>query len=109
MPACLPCSHLASGLEKALCANCHGDGRFCQGRLLQGRAKIFATLNINGKDVPMNAEAFGNYVCSNYRNLNFMWTGQFAHYPDHPVMAEVLGRLKDGLEEVSCEYMDLHE
>ena len=57
----------------------------------------------------MNAEAFGNYVCSNYRNLNFMWTGQFAHYRDHHVMAEVLGRLKDGLDEVSCEYIDLHE
>ncbi len=57
----------------------------------------------------MNAEAFGNYVCSNYRNLNFMCTGQFANYHDHPVMAEVLGRLKDGLDEVSCECIDLHE
>ena len=38
-----------------------------------------------------------------------MWTGQFAHYRDHPVMAEVLGRLKDGLEEVSCECIDLRE
>ncbi len=44
------------------------------------QSKIVATLNINGKNVPMNAEAFGNYVCSNYRNLNFMWTEQFAHY-----------------------------
>ena len=57
----------------------------------------------------MNADVFGKYVCSNYRNLNFMWTGQFANYRDHHVMAEVLGRLKDGLEEVSCEYIDLHE
>ena len=73
------------------------------------QSKIVATLNINGKNVPMNAEAFGNYVCSNYRNLNFMWTEQFAHYRDHHVMAEVLGRLKDGLDEVSCEYIDLHE
>ena len=73
------------------------------------QSKIVATLNINGKDVPMNAEAFGNYVFSNYINLNFMWTGQFAHYCDHHVMAEVLGRLKDGLDEVSCEYIDLHE
>ena len=57
----------------------------------------------------MNAEVFGKYVCSNYRHLNFKWTGQFAHYRDLPVMAEVLGRLKYGLDEVSCEYIDLHE
>lgn len=29
------------------------------------QSKIVATLHINGKNVPMNAEEFGNYVFSN--------------------------------------------
>lgn len=62
-----------------------------------------------GNQVPLTAEQFGNYVAKNYGTYNFMFKQSFFDYHDSHIMNDVRAKLKAGLDEVSCDYIDRFE
>ena len=57
----------------------------------------------------LTASGFGQYVAQNYEQLYFSFYDAFAAYHQNHIMAPILAKLKEGLDEVSCSYIDYHE
>ena len=76
-------------------------------RLAYAEAKV-AQLNNNGQVTLVTAAQLGHFVKANYSNLYHPWALGFREYQRHHVMAEVEDKLKAGLDELSCDYIDHH-
>ena len=62
-----------------------------------------------GKLTPVTAAQFGHYVKAHYSKLYHSWGKNFQEYQRNHVMADVLAKLKAGLDGLSCEYVEQHE
>lgn len=63
----------------------------------------------DGRNVPLTAEQFGSFVLENYNFCHFQWVDDFAKYREAHAMGPVLAKLKAGMDEVSCDYVDRSE
>ena len=63
----------------------------------------------DGRDVPLTAEQFGDFVLDHYNFCHFQWVEDFAKYREAHAMGPVLAKLKAGMDEVSCDYVDRSE
>ena len=70
---------------------------------------IVANIIENNQMISLNAEQFGNYVVSHYETFNFPLLKNFVDYRENQVMAQRLASLKEGMDEISCAYIDHHE
>lgn len=80
--------------------------------LAQQREKLRFTPHIrksDGRSIPLTAAQFGNFVLERYNSCSFYWTEDFAAYRDSHAMGPILERLKSGMDEVSCDYVDRTE
>lgn len=51
-------------------------------------------------------EQFGAYVLEHYSACDFPWAADFARYRDAHAMEPLMAKLKAGMDEVSCDYLD---
>lgn len=63
----------------------------------------------NGNKVGLNAEELGRFVIENYATYDFMFKQNFFDYQDTHAMAPIRAKLKEGLDAVSCDYIDRFE
>lgn len=61
-----------------------------------------------GHTTPVTAAQFGHFVKDHYSKLFHPWALDFQEYQRQHVMAEVVDKLKAGLDELSCHYIDHH-
>ena len=62
----------------------------------------------NGQAKAMNVAEFGQHVLDNYSVLQSGWSAEFRKYHQTHNMEEVLAKLKEGMDGISCAYVDRH-
>lgn len=71
---------------------------------------IVANISTPQGTVALNAQQFGLYVRDKYLSLHpFMFAQSFIDYRSKHFMAELVTKLKAGMDEVSCDYVDFME
>lgn len=64
------------------------------------------TTDAQGYTATLSNEQFGAYVLANYTTFDFPWAADFARYRDAHAMGPMVAKLKVGMDEVSCDYID---
>lgn len=63
-------------------------------------------LDEQGKTVSAGNERFGAYILENFTTVNILWADDFNRYIDAHAMGPVVAKLKEGMDGVSCDYVD---
>lgn len=69
---------------------------------------VVAQINNGGQITPVTAAQFGHFVKDHYSKLYHPWALDYQEYQRNHVMADVVAKLKSGLDELSCAYIDHH-
>lgn len=73
-------------------------------------SEIVANISTPQGTVALNAQQFGLYVRDKYLSLHpFMFAQSFIDYRSQHFMAELVTKLKAGMDEVSCDYVEFME
>ena len=75
-------------------------------RLSYGEAVVANISDSAGKTTPVTAAQFGHYVKDHYMSFEHQWGKSFHEYQRQHVMADVMAKLKAGMDELSCEYLE---
>ena len=75
-------------------------------RLAYGEAVVAKISDGAGKTTPVTAAQFGHYVKDHYTRFEHQWGKSFHEYQRQHMMSEVMAKLKVGMDELSCEYLE---
>ena len=75
-------------------------------RLAYGEAVVANISDGAGKTTPVTAAQFGHYVKDHYTRFEHQWGKSFHEYQRQHMMSEVMAKLKVGMDELSCEYLE---
>ena len=78
-------------------------------RLAYADAIVGHERTADGQNVPISAAQMGHLVAERFGQVGFMWTKTFQDYRLAHAMGPVLAQMKQGLDEISCNYLDNHE
>ena len=75
-------------------------------RLAYGEAVVANISDGAGQSTPVTAAQFGHYIKDHYTRFEHRWGKLFLEYQRQHVMADVMSKLKAGMDELSCEYLE---
>lgn len=85
-----------------------GTGAVAEATVSVSAKPVAVLSDKNGQEKAMNVAEFGQHVLDNYSVLQSGWSAEFRKYHHTRNMEEVLAKLKEGMDGISCAYVDRH-